>query len=408
MLGLDCCDTDRKMLPVAAALSRILGSFQSIPDVEQLPLADALGRVLAQDVVAAIALPGFDNSAVDGYALRAADRGQWLLVTDPAFAGDAPRPLPPDGQALRIFTGAPVPPGLDLVAMQEEAELAGGLVRLPASVPVGANIRRVGEDVAAGAAAVPAGRRLRPQDLGLAAALGLATLPVRRRLRVAIFSTGDELVLPGQPLRPGQIHDSNRAMLLGLLAGMALDVTDLGILRDETETIRAALTAAARGHDLILTSGGVSAGDADCVRAALDGIGRLDFWKLALKPGKPLAIGRVGDTAFAGLPGNPVAMLVSFLVLVRPLIQRLSGEAPRPLPRLLARAGFAHTKKPGRREYLRVVLDADGVAQCDPRDGAAMLHCVTEADALAELDEASAGVAPGDPLAILPLGLLGA
>ncbi len=397
------------MLPVAEALSRILATFQSIPDVEQLSLEEALGRVLADDVAAPLSLPGFDNSAVDGYALRAADRGRWLTVAGPAFAGAAPSPLPAEGQALRIFTGAAVPPGLDLVAMQEEAERAeDGRVRLPLSLPPGANIRRAGEDVAAGAVALPAGRRLRPQDLGLAAALGVASLPVRRRLRVAIFSTGDELVPPGRTLRPGQIHDSNRVVLAGLLAGLGVCVTDLGILRDETALVRTALAEAAQGHDLIVTSGGVSAGAADCVRDALDGVGRLDFWKLALKPGKPLAIGRVGDAAFAGLPGNPVAMLVSFVLLVRPLIQHLSGETPRPLPRLMAPAGFAHAKKPGRREYLRVVLDGDGVAQCDPRDGAAMLHCLTAADALAELDEASTGVVPGDLLPILPLGLLGA
>ncbi|MBJ7417727.1 MAG: molybdopterin molybdotransferase MoeA, partial [Niveispirillum sp.] len=255
--------------------------------------------------------------------------------------------------------------------------------------------------------ALPAGRRLRAVDIGLAAALGREVLTVRRPLRVALFSTGDEVTAPGRTLAPGGIYDANRPLLSALLSQMGCAVTDLGILRDDQGTIRAALADAAPDHDLILTSGGVSAGDADHVKAAVTALGGLDLWKLALKPGKPLALGHVGGTAFAGLPGNPVAMLVSFLVLVRPLIDRLSGAIPTPLPLLTAPAGFAHAKKVGRREYLRVSIGPDGVAHAGPAEGAAMLGHLTRADALAELGEEVTAVRPGEPVRVLPLGMLG-
>jgi molybdopterin molybdotransferase len=238
--------------------------------------------------------------------------------------------------------------------------------------------------------------------------MGLHRLGVRRRLRVALFSTGNEVTPPGEALTPGRIHDANRPILAGLLARLGCTITDLGILPDDAGLIGDALAGAAGGHDLILTSGGVSAGDADHVRAAVSALGGLDFWKLALKPGKPLALGHVGGAAFAGLPGNPVAMLVSFLVLVRPLIDRLSGAASVPLPLLTAPAGFSHTKKAGRREYLRVTIGPDGAAMADPDDGAAMLGRLTQADALAELAEEVTLVRPGDPVRVLPLAMLGA
>lgn len=404
----DCFVSEFKMLTVGEALDRIDARFKIIAETEQLTLRGALDRVLAADLISPRNLPPFDNSAVDGYAVRLADLGRALPVAGPVFAGAAPMLAPQAGTALRIFTGAPVPPGLDLVVMQEDAAADGDRIILPAGLRPGLNLRRTGEDVAAGQVALPAGRRLRPQDIGLAAALGLDRLTVRRPLRVALFSTGDEVTEPGDPLPPGGIHDSNRAMLRGLLSRLGCAVTDLGILADEARAIDAALSGAAQGHDLILTSGGVSAGEADHVRAVIAGRGGLEFWKLALKPGKPLALGHVGPAAFAGLPGNPVAMLVSFLMLVRPLILRLSGAAAAPFPMLTAPAGFSHAKKPGRREYLRVVLDADGVAQADPDDGAAMLGRLTRADALAELAEGVTLVRPGDALRILPLGLLGA
>lgn len=403
----DCFDTGTKILTVAQGLDLIAARFESVTDTEQATLGQALGRALAADVVSPLDLPPFDNAAMDGYAVRAVDLGLALPVAGTLYAGSVPISAPPPGTALRIFTGAPVPSGLDVVVMQEDARCEGDHVHLPAGLPPGRNVRRRGEDVAAGQVALAAGRRLRPADIGLAAALGLTALSVRRPLRVAVFSTGDEVTAPGRPLAPGGIYDANRPLLAALLSGMGCAVTDLGILRDDKSQIRGALAAAARDHDLILTSGGVSAGDADHVKAAVMALGGLDLWKLALKPGKPFALGHIGNTAFAGLPGNPVAMLVSFLLLVRPLIQRLSGEVAAPLPRLMAPAGFAHAKKAGRLEYLRVSIGPDGVAHVDPAEGAAMLGHLTRADALVELGEAVKQVRPGDPVRVLPLGLLG-
>jgi len=408
MAGNDCFESESKILTVAQGLDLITARFQPVAKPEQVQLAGALGRVLAADVVSGLDLPPFDNAAMDGYAVRTTDPGRALPVAGTLYAGGTPVAAPPPGTAMRIFTGAPLPGGLDVVVMQEEVRVEGTLVHLPAGLSPGTNVRRRGEDVAAGQVALPAGRRLRPQDIGLAAALGHDTLSVERPLRVALFSTGDEVTAQGQALAPGGIYDANRPMLHALLLHLGCTVTDLGILADDAAVIRAALAGAAPSHDLILTSGGVSAGDADQVKAAVMALGGLDLWKLALKPGKPLALGHVGETAFAGLPGNPVAMLVSFLVLVRPLIDRLSGAVPTPLPLLTAPAGFAHAKKAGRREYLRVTIGPDGVAHADPDEGAAMLGRLTRADALAELGEEVTAVKPGDPVRVLPLGLLGA
>jgi molybdopterin molybdotransferase len=290
--------------------------------------------------------------------------------------------------------------------MQEDVRTSGERVILPAGLRRGANLRRAGEDIARDAVLLPQGRRLRPQDVALAAAVGLKVIAVRRRLKVAVFSTGDELVEPGAPLRPGAIHDSNRALIASLLRRFGAEVADLGILRDDRAQLTERLAAAARGHDLIVTSGGVSTGDEDHVKAAVEAIGKLVFWRLGIKPGRPVAMGVIEGTPFAGLPGNPVAVFVTFCHVVRPLLARLSGMTLAPLAPIPVRSTFAYRKKPGRREYVRVNLRraADGIVECvkHPREGAGILTSLTETDGLAELGEAVLEIAPGDAVGFLP------
>ncbi len=406
----DCFAFGGALLSVDAAEALIAERVPPLPGEETEALAAALGRVLARDVLAPLPLPPFFNAAVDGYAFRHADLGGGetrLALSGRFAAGQAAvgRDLAP-GSAARIFTGAPMPPGADTVLMQEDSRLEPGAVLVPPGLRPGANARPAGEDVAAGALALPAGRRLRAPEIGLAAALGLAALPVRRRVRVGVFSTGDELASPGRPLRAAQTYDSNRFTLLALLAGLPVEATDLGILPDRPEAVAAALRDAAAGaHDLLLTSGGVSTGEEDHVRAAIEDSGRLVFWRLAIKPGRPAAMGVVGGVPVVGLPGNPVAAVVTFLHLARPLALRLAGAAPETLPRFAARAAFSYRKKSGRREYVRVRLGPGSPlpeAAKFAREGAGLLTSLTESDAFAELPEEVTAVAPGDTVRVLP------
>ena len=404
----DCFAFGGPLLSVEAAEALIADRVPAVTGVEQVGLGAALGRVLARDLLAPLPLPPFDNSAVDGYAFRHADLAAAgptaLRLEGRVAAGQAAAPLPPR-TAARIFTGAPMPRGADTVLMQEDAALEDGAVVVPAGLKPGANARPAGEDVAQGALALPAGRRLRAPEIGLAAALGCAALRVAPRIRVGVFSTGDELASPGTPLGPAQTHDSNRFTLLALLARLPAEAVDLGILPDDAAGCAAALRAAAGGHDLLLTSGGVSTGEEDHVRAAIEQGGRLVFWRLAVKPGRPAALGVIGGTPVLGLPGNPVAAVVTFLHLARPLVLRLAGAAPEPLPRFTAEAGFAYRKKAGRREYVRVRLRPGGampVAEKFGREGAGLLTSLTESDAFVELPEEVVAVAPGDPVRVLP------
>ncbi|WP_158812105.1 gephyrin-like molybdotransferase Glp [Beijerinckia sp. L45] len=402
------------LLPLDEAVRLLFERIPALADTEVVSLADADGRILAAPLVATLNLPGFDNSAVDGYAVRFADLsdGETVLpVVGRIAAGHAPHESPGPGVAIRIFTGAPLPPGFDTVFMQEDCRQDdAGTVVLPRGLVKGANARSKGEDVACGATVLGAGRRLAPESIALAAALGAATLTVRRALRVAIFSTGDEIMSPGETLRPAAIYDANRFFLLALLKRLGVAVTDLGILPDTEDAIRRALDAAAPAHDLLLTSGGVSTGEEDHVKAAVAGAGSLVFWRVAIKPGRPVALGVIQGTPFVGLPGNPVAVFVTFAAIVRPLLAALAGETwtpPIPLP---VASGFAYRKKKGRREYVRVTLarDATGrlVAQNYPVEGAGVLTSLTESDGLVELGEDVVTVAPGDVVAFLSYAAL--
>jgi molybdopterin molybdotransferase len=410
MAGLsgDCFVHGAGLLPVEEAAALVVARVTPVGGVEQVALRAARGRVLAAPLVAARDLPPFRNSAVDGYALRhgtLSPHGETRLALAGRVAAGQAAGILPTGAAIRVLTGAPVPEGADLVAMQEDVRLADGGVLLPPGLERGANIREAGEDVACGEVALPAGRRLDAASIGLAAALGEARLGVTRRPVVGVFSTGDELVEPGGALGPASRHDSNRHTLLALLEGLPVEARDLGILPDRAGATADALREAAAGHDLLLTSGGISEGEEDHVRAAIEAQGRLHFWKLAVKPGKPAALGVIGGVPVLGLPGNPVAAVVAFLHLARPLVLRLAGAAAEALPRFPAVAGFAYRKRTGRREYLRASLRA-GVAERYPRDGSGLIGSLARTEAFVELPEDMTAVAPGESVTVIPyLGL---
>ncbi|HXD45217.1 MAG TPA: gephyrin-like molybdotransferase Glp [Pseudolabrys sp.] len=401
-------------------MERLIGErIAPVAEVERVALGEVRGRVLAADVVAAVDLPPFDNSAVDGYAVRHADlksdADTRLAVSGrlTAGAGEAV-PVQPGG-AIRIFTGAAMPAGADTVFMQEDVTRDGDAVVVPKGLKRGANRRLAGEDIARGAVALAAGTVLEPQHIALAAALGVTAVEVRRQLRVAIFSTGDEVIEPGGALPRAGVYDANRYLLRQLLERLGARVTDLGILRDDPAPLAAALGEAAAGHDLIVTSGGVSTGEADFVRDAVERIGSLVFWRVAIKPGRPVALGVIraeggGSAAFVGLPGNPVAVFVTFVRVVKVLLRRLSGARPQALVPLPVRAGFAYKKKKDRREYVRVALRraADGEIEAvkHPQDGAGILTSLTQTDGLLEFPEETTAVAPGDRVGFLSYAVL--
>lgn len=386
----------RSMLSLEQGLELLLSRARCVEETESLPTMDGLGRVLAQPLCSAIDVPGWDNSAMDGYALRYDDVGPShgrLRVAQRIPAGIAGEPLAP-GTAARIFTGAPVPEGADTVVPQEDCEREGELVRLPIEVRPGANIRRAGEDIAAGAQVIAAGTRLAPQHLGLAASVGAAQLEVYRPVRVAVLASGDELVMPGNPLGPGQIYNSNRFVLRGLLEAMGCQVVDLGIVEDTLDATLEALAAAAESADLVVASGGVSVGEEDHVKPAVERLGTLDLWSLAIRPGKPVAFGHIGEhrTPFIGNPGNPVSLFVTFCLFARPFIQRMQGIAGDILPRSVrVRAGFDSGRPNKRREFqrARIATGADGEPEVivHPSRSSAVLSSVAWATGLVVIPE---------------------
>jgi len=349
------------LLSVESALQQVLSSVEdcSRPVIE-VDLLKALGCVLARDVVSSIAVPGDDNSAMDGYALRAVDAHEQLPVSQRIPAGSVGAQLKP-GTAARIFTGAAIPPGADTVVMQENCELLDGCIVINGSVSAGQNIRLQGQDISSGSIVLCAGRRLRPQDVGLLASVGMAQVSVYKPLKVAILSTGDELVDPSnigkdKELPAGQIYNSNRYTLAGLLSNLNVEVVDGGIIPDDPDATARALQSAADAADCVICSGGVSVGEEDHVKDQVEKLGKLDLWKLAIKPGKPLAFGRIGETPFFGLPGNPTSVFVTFCLVARPYLQKLQGLAEAAPIKLTARARFNSGRPGGRQEYRRVTV----------------------------------------------------
>jgi molybdopterin molybdotransferase len=403
-----------ELMPVEDARRAMAERISAVAETESVSLIEADGRVLAEPLIAPIDLPNFDNSAVDGYAVRFASlaaSGETIMpIIGRVTAGHASAVALPD-TAVRIFTGAPMPENFDTVFMQEDCrELGDGRIILPAGLQQGANRRPRGEDIARGETALATGRRLGPREIALAAALGIDRLAVRRRLKIAVFSTGDEIVSPGEALPPAGLYDSNRFALQVLLRRLCCNVTDLGILRDRRGEVSAALLNSARDHDAMITSGGVSTGDEDHVRAAMSESGSLAFWRLAIKPGRPVAMGVVQGTPLVGLPGNPVAVFVTFAYIVRPLLAALSGEILGPAHALAVTADFDYRKKKGRREYVRVSLvedqSAGTLARKYPVDGAGVLTSLTATDGLVELPEHITQVQRGDRVRFIDYRLL--
>jgi molybdopterin molybdotransferase len=397
-------DYDPDALPVARAREVIERFVTPIDCVERVAVRASLDRVLARDVVSPIDVPAHDNSAMDGYALRSADlaaNGETTLrIVGTAFAGTAFRgPLGP-GDAVRIMTGAVMPEGCDTVVVQEVARVDGDRVTVPAGQQPGQNRRRRGEDLKAGGPALAAGRILRPADLGLLASLGFAEVPVQRRLRVAFFSTGDELRSIGEPLDEGCIYDSNRYTLYGMLRRLGVEVIDMGVVPDSREALEAAMTTASRSADAIVSSGGVSVGEADFTRDVMDRLGDVAFWKIAMRPGRPMAFGRVGDACYFGLPGNPVAVMITFYFFVRDALLRQMGAGPSTVIPVRVRCVDRLRKKPGRTEYqrARLVQGTDGVfeARTTGSQGSGVLRSMSEANCILVLGHEQGDVAPGD------------
>ena len=405
----DCFAFGGPMMSVDEAVGIIAARVTAVQDIETVSLTAADGRILAKEISAPLPLPPFTNSAVDGYAVRSADLAQLeeqaFPVAGRVQAGaSAQGPVEP-GHAVRIFTGAPMPQGADTVFMQEDVRLDQGRVVLPAGLKPGANVRLAGEDIPAGHSALAAGQRLRPQDVALAAAFGLTHLEVRRRIRAAVFSTGNELVSPGASRGAAQLFDSNRFMLMAMLMRLGCEVSDLGILRDDRVSLASALKSVAGTLDLILTTGGVSTGDEDHVKAAVESVGTLVLWRMAIKPGRPVAMGIIGGTPFIGLPGNPVASFVTFVHVVRPTVLALAGATQQHLIPMPVRAAFAYKKKIARREYVRVNLrrGENGVLEAVkfPREGAGLLSSLVDTDGLVELGEEITLVEPGQTVGFL-------
>jgi molybdopterin molybdotransferase len=407
----DCYEGDPDLLPPGEATRRIRAHVRPVNATETVAVIDTLGRVAARDVVSPMDVPGHTNSAMDGYACAGDSlpdgAPRWYEVAGTAYAGKPfAGPVGPS-QAVRIMTGAVMPDGADTVVMQEHVEVDSSRVRIPPGVKAGQHVRQAGEDIAAGAVVVPRGRRVMPAEMGLLASLGVAEIEVYRTLRVAYFSTGDEIRSPGAPFEPGLVYDSNRFTMHGMLGRLGVEIVDLGIVPDRRDAVLDAFREASARADIVLSSGGASTGEADYVKEALGELGQVGFWRIAIRPGRPLAFGLLGDSVFFGLPGNPVAVMVTFYQFVEPAIRAASGEADtRPRPAMEARCTTRLRKKPGRIEYYRAVLDRDEsgalVVRSTGKSGSGLLHTMSDANCFIVLPEGGATVEPGAMVAVQP------
>ena len=400
--------TRERAMNVAEARQHILDLLSPVAGWESIAIRSALDRILARDVVAPFDVPAHDNSAMDGYAVRAADLADEgdtrLQVVGTALAGGAFSGIVGPGQAVRIMTGAVIPRGADTVIVQEVVSVDGDELRVPAGQKAGQNLRRAGEDLARGKTALAAGKRIGPAELGLLASLGYAEVPVRRRLRVAFLSTGDELASIGRPLAPGEVYDSNRYTLFGALTRLGADILDMGVVRDDPEEMERAFSAAAASADVVITTGGVSVGEADFVKDMTARLGQVNFWKINIKPGRPMAFGRIGDAWLFGLPGNPVAVMVNFYQFVADALLKLAGMDPLPArPVFRVPCASIIRKFPGRREFPRGVLyEEEGtwkVRLCG-NQGSGVLRSMSDANCFIVLGESQGNVTVGDSVEV--------
>ena len=399
-------DYDPQALPVSQARAIIAAFVTPCCGLEELAIGDGLARVLGADVISPIDVPAYDNSAMDGYAVRGSDLAATaatrLRVVARALAGQPTKVELGAGEAIRIMTGAVIPGGCDTVVVQEVVQVDGDFISIPPGQRIGQHLRRRGEDLRAGEAALPAGKILTPADIGLLASLGIATVEVRRRLRVAFFSTGNEVRSIGEPLAAGQLYDSNRYTIAAMLRRLGAEPIDLGVVRDDPQALEDAMLEASRRADAIISSGGVSVGEADYTRPVLKRLGEVDFWKLAIRPGRPMAFGRIGDACYFGLPGNPVAVMITFYFFARDALLRMMGASAQELPLVRARSLTALRKIPGRTEYQRgfLQLGADGAMEVrrSASQGAGVLRSMSEANCVIVLGDRQGNVAAGEPV----------
>ncbi len=407
------CDNSQKLMPIDEALALLLNSAEPITETEKLPLIEAQGRILAEDLSSTINVPPHNNSAMDGYAVHSADLAEssekLLPISQRIPAGVMGTELKV-GTAARIFTGAPIPAGADAVVMQEvctaigEGEGVDSAVKITGPIPVGKNIRNAGEDIRTGDAILKAGTKLKPQNIGLAASVGIGEITVYKRLRVGIFFTGDELREPGETLEAGQIYNSNRHTMRGLLENLNCEIIDLGTVEDTLEATKTAMLKAAEQSDLVMTSGGVSVGEEDYIRIALEEIGQLDMWRINIKPGKPLAFGKVGDTPFLGMPGNPVSVFATFCIFARPFILQKQGASETKANSFMVPAAFEWAKVGKRHEYVRARAES-GVIKLFPHQGSGVLTSTSWANGLAIIP-ADTTIQPKDMIEFIPFSEL--